>query len=151
MGFCSKGQYKEFVEGCPRFESHIVNQGIMLVKFWLEVDQKEQQKRFEARIEDPMRQWKLSPMDLESFARWYAYSHARDTMLEATDTEDAPWYIVRSDDKRRARLNCIAQLLDAIPYKKVPRDKVKLPKRSDKGEYDDKATLKGRRFVKERY
>jgi polyphosphate kinase 2 len=151
MGFCTKDQYKEFIEGCPKFEGHIVHQGIMLVKFWLEVDKEEQQKRFEARIEDPMRQWKLSPMDLESFARWYAYSHARDIMLDATDTEDAPWYIVRSNDKRRARLNCIAHLLDAIPYKDVPRDEVKLPKRSDKGEYDDQATLKGRRFVEERY
>jgi polyphosphate kinase 2 len=151
MDFCTKDQYKEFVENCPKFESHIVKEGIILIKFWLEVGQEEQQRRFEARIEDPLRQWKLSPMDLESYARWYAYSRARDMMLEATDTQEAPWYIVRSDDKRRARLNCIAHLLNLIPYKEVPRDKVKLPKRSSKGEYDDQATLKGRNFVPETY
>jgi polyphosphate kinase 2 len=151
MDFCTKDQYKRFVDLCPEFEAHIVHAGIILIKFWLEVGPEEQHKRFEARIADPMRQWKLSPMDLESYARWYAYSRARDLMLDATDTKDAPWYIVRSDDKRRSRLNCIAHLLDAIPYKKLPRDKIKLPKRSDKGEYDDQATLKGRRFVPETY
>jgi polyphosphate kinase 2 (PPK2 family) len=116
----------------------------------LEVGQEEQERRFEARIEDPLRQWKLSPMDLESSARWYDYSHARDMMLEATDTKDAPWYIVRSDDKRRARLNCISQLLSLIHYEGVPREKVRLPKRSHKGEYDDQATLSGRTFVEEK-
>jgi polyphosphate kinase len=151
MGFCTNEQYKGFVENCPRFESHIVKSGIILIKFWLEVGQEEQQRRFEARIEDPLRQWKLSPMDLESYPRWYAYSHARDMMLEATDTEEAPWYVVRSDDKRRARLNCIAHLLDLIPYKNVRGDKVKLPKRSDKGAYDDQTTLAGRKFVPEKY
>ena len=151
MEFCTKEQYQAFVDLCPRFESHIVKAGIILIKFWLEVGQKEQQRRFEARIEDPMRQWKLSSMDIESYPRWYAYSRARDMMLDATDTEDAPWHIVRSDDKDRARLNCIAHLLDLIPYKKVPRDKIKLPKRSDKGAYDDQATLKGRHFVPEKY
>jgi polyphosphate kinase 2 len=151
MGFCTKDQYKEFVENCPKFESHIVHSGIILIKFWLEVGQEEQQRRFEARIEDPVRQWKLSPMDLESYARWYAYSRARDLMLEKTDTEDAPWHVVRSDDKRRGRLNCIAHLLNSIPHKTVSRDKVKLPKRSDKGEYDDQATLEERNFVPEEY
>jgi polyphosphate kinase 2 len=151
MGFCTKGEYKEFVENCPKFESHIVKSGILLIKFWLEVGQEEQQRRFEARIEDPLRQWKLSPMDLESYARWYAYSRARDMMLEATDIEEAPWYIVRSDDKRRARLNCISHLLSLIPYKERPGEKVKLPKRSDKGEYDDQATLEGRNFVPGKY
>jgi polyphosphate kinase 2 len=151
MGFCTKDQYKAFVENCPKFESHIVKAGIILVKFWLEVGQEEQQRRFEARIEDPLRQWKLSPMDLESYARWYSYSRARDMMLESTDTKDAPWYIVRSDDKRRARLNCLAQLLKLIPYEKVPRDKVKLLERVTKGEYDDQASLEGRTFVPERF
>jgi polyphosphate kinase 2 len=151
MGFCTEGQYEEFLVNCPKFESHIVTSGIILIKFWLEVGQEEQRKRFEARIEDPLRQWKLSPMDLESYARWYTYSHARDMMLAATDIEQAPWYIVRSDDKRRARLNCIAHLLTLIPYKEVRRDKVKLPKRSSKGDYDDQATLKDRIFVPERY
>jgi polyphosphate kinase 2 len=151
MEFCTKDEYKEFVENCPIFEDHIVKTGILLVKFWLEVGQEEQQRRFEARIEDPLRQWKLSPMDLESYSRWYAYSRARDMMLEATDTEDAPWYLVRTDDKRRGRLNCIAHFLKLIPYKKVHQDKVKLPKRSNKKEYDDQATIEGRTFVPETY
>jgi polyphosphate kinase 2 len=151
MGFCTQDEYEVFVQNCPKFESHVVKSGIILIKFWLEVGQEEQQRRFEARIDDPLRQWKLSPMDLESYARWYAYSRARDLMLEATDTKEAPWYIVRSDDKREARLNCISQLLKLIPHKEVPRNKVKLPKRSTKGEYDDQATLKGRRFVPEKY
>jgi polyphosphate kinase 2 len=151
MEFCTKDQYRTFIETCPRFESHIVKSGIILIKFWLEVGQEEQQRRFEARIEDPLRKWKLSPMDLESYAQWYAYSRARDMMLEATDTEDAPWHVVRSDDKRRARLNCISYLLGLIPYEEVPRDKVKLPSRSTKGEYDDQAVLKGRSFVPEKY
>src|SRR5579862_9107644 len=147
MGFCTKEQCRDFLDDCPKFEAHIIHQGIILIKFWLEVGQKEQQRRFEARIEDPLRQWKLSPMDLESYARWYSYSRARDLMLETTDTADAPWYIVRSDDKRRARLNTIAHLLSLIPYKDVSRDKIKLPKRSSKGEYDDRVSLKGRHFV----
>jgi polyphosphate kinase len=151
MGFCTKDQYGAFVENCPKFESHIVSAGILLIKLWLEVGAEEQERRFAARIKDPLRQWKLSPMDLESYAHWYAYSRARDMMLEATDTADAPWYIIRSDDKRRARLNCIAHLLDVIPYKDVPRDKIKLPKRSNKGEYDDQATLQGRHLVAQRY
>jgi len=151
MEFCSKDQYQKFVELCPRFESHMINSGIILIKFWLEVSQKEQQRRFEARIEDPLRQWKLSPMDLESYARWNAYSRARDMMLEATDTADSPWHIVRSDDKKRARLNTIAHLLDLIPYKKVSKDKIKLPKRSSKGEYDDQASITGRNFIPEKY
>jgi polyphosphate kinase 2 (PPK2 family) len=121
--------------------------GIILVKFWLEVSDKEQKRRFEARIEDPLRQWKLSPMDLPSRERWYQYSRARDAMLAATDTEDAPWNIVPSDDKKAARLNCIAHLLKVVPHGKVPREKIKLPKRSKKGAYDDEAPLQGRRFV----
>jgi len=151
MEFCTKEQYQAFVENCPKFESHITKAGIILIKFWLEVGQEEQQRRFEARIEDPLRQWKLSPMDLESYEHWYAYSRARDMMLDSTHTQDAPWYIVRSDDKRRARLNCIAHLLNLIPYKKVPRDTIKLRKRSMKDAYDDQATLKRRTFVPEKY
>jgi polyphosphate kinase 2 (PPK2 family) len=136
---------------CPRGESFFRKSGIVLIKFWLEVGQEEQERRFEARINDPIRQWKLSPMDLESYARWYDYSRARDMMLEVTDTKDAPWYIVRSDDKRRARLNCISHFLSLIPYEESPRESVKLPKRSRKGEYDDQATLEGRNFVPEKY
>jgi polyphosphate kinase 2 len=151
MGFCTKAQYEAFLENTPKFETFFVQAGIILIKFWLEVGQDEQRRRFEARIEDPLRQWKLSPMDLESYARWHAYSRARDLMLEATDTKDAPWHIVHSDDKRRARLNCISHLLRLIPHKEAPREKVKLPERLDKGEYDDQATLKGRNFVPEKY
>jgi polyphosphate kinase len=151
MGFCSEQQYQAFLENCPIVEKYIVDGGIILIKFWLEVGQEEQERRFAARIDDPLRQWKLSPMDIESYARWYAYSRARDKMLAATDTVHAPWYIVRSDDKKRARLNCIAHLLSRIPYKAVPREKVKLPKRSSKDKYDDRATLEGRKFVAEKY
>ena len=151
MGFCTKAQYKQFLKNCPEFEAFCADTGIILIKYWLEVGQTEQKQRFEARIEDPLRQWKLSPMDLESYARWYAYSRARDLMLEATDTKQAPWRIVRSDDKRAARLNCIAHLLRSIPYEETPREEVKLPKRSHEGEYDDQATLEGRNFVPERY
>src|SRR5207244_6618809 len=128
MEFCTKDQHQEFLENCPKFESHIVNAGILLIKFWLEVGQEEQHRRFEARIEDPLRQWKLSPMDLESYSQWYAYSRARDLMLEATDMPDAPWHIVRTDDKRRGRLDIIAHLLKLIPPEDVNRDKAKLPK-----------------------
>jgi polyphosphate kinase 2 len=151
MGFCTEKQYLRFLELCPTFESYIIDGGIMLFKFWLEVSNEEQERRFAARIEDPLRQWKLSAMDLPSRTRWYDYSRARDRMLSATDTEHAPWYIVRSDDKKRARLNCIAHLLSLIPYVEVARQKVSLPKRSNKGAYDDQATLQGRRFVPEKY
>jgi polyphosphate kinase len=151
MGFCTEKQHRRFLELCPTIERHIVDGGIVLIKFWLEASDSEQKSRFEARIKDPLRQWKLSPMDLPSRSRWYEYSRARDLMLTATDTKEAPWYIVRSEDKRRGRLNCIAHLLDAVPYKKLPHDKVKLPKRSKKHAYDDVASLKGRRFVTEKY
>jgi polyphosphate kinase len=151
MGFCSEEDYERFLENCPVVEKYLVDGGIILIKFWLEVGQEEQTRRFEARIDDPMRQWKLSPMDIESWTRWYDYSRARDAMLEATDTEHAPWHIVRSDDKKRARLNCIAHLLNLIPYKKSRREKVKLPKRSNKGQYDDQASIAGRTFVPESY
>jgi len=151
MGFCSKEQNRRFLELCPEFEKYVTASGILLFKYWLEVSNEEQESRFKARIEDPLRQWKLSPTDLPSRTRWYDYSRARDIMLDATDTEAAPWYIVRSDDKKRARLNCIAQLLSLIPYRRAPREKVKLPKRSMKAAYDDQATLKGRRFVSEKY
>jgi polyphosphate kinase 2 len=151
MGFCTKEQHRRFLDLCPEFEKYVVDGGIILIKYWMEVGKKEQQRRFEARIKDPLRQWKLSPMDLESFRRWYEYSRARDQMLAATDSKHAPWYIVRSDDKKKARLNCITHLLSKIPYGKVPREKVKLPKRKSKGSYDDQIPLKGRHFVPENY
>jgi polyphosphate kinase len=151
MGFCSKKQHQRFLERCPDIERYIVDSGIRLIKFWLEVSDSEQKRRFEARMTDPLRQWKLSPMDLPSREHWYQYSRARDMMLDATDVAHAPWCVVPSDDKRRARLNCIAHLLRTIPYKKLPQPRVKLPKRSDKGAYDDQASLKGRKFVREKY
>jgi polyphosphate kinase 2 len=151
MGFCTEAEHRRFLELCPEIEKYITDAGIILVKIWLEVGQDEQQRRFTARIDDPLRQWKLSPMDLESYAHWYDYSRARDLMLDATDSKHAPWHIVRSDDKRRARLNCISHLLKLIPHKTAPREKVKLPKRLTKNRYDDQAGLKGRNFVPERY
>jgi len=151
MGFVGPKEVKEFLAAVPEIERYIVKAGIILLKFWLETGQEEQEKRFLARIADPMRQWKLSPMDLESYRRWYDYSRARDQMLKATDVSHARWNIVRTDDKRRGRLNCIAKILDSIPYKKTSRPKVKLPKRSNKGAYDDQASLKGRKFVVERF
>ena len=151
MGFCSEEEHRRFLELAPQIEKYVVDAGIKLIKIWLEVGKDEQERRFSARINDPLRQWKLSPMDVESYRRWYDYSRARDTMLEKTSSRHAPWYIVRSDDKRRARLNCISHILRSIPYKKVPRAKVKLPKRSDKGEYDDQASLKGRNFILEKH
>jgi len=151
MGFCSKEQHQRFLDLCPQFEKYVVDGGVILIKLWLEVGQDEQEKRFHARIDDPLRQWKLSPMDVESYQRWYAYSKARDMMLEATDSKHAPWYIVHSNDKRRARLNAISHILKSIPYKKVKATKVKLAKRSTKGQYDDESTLKGRNFVAETY
>jgi polyphosphate kinase len=151
MGFCTSEQHRQFLALCPAFERQIISQGVILVKYWLEVGMKEQARRFEARIKDPLRQWKLSPMDLESYKRWYEYSRARDLMLDATDTKENPWYLIRSDDKKKARLNCITHLLSLIPYKKAPREKVRLPERSDKGHYDDQKPLKGRHFVPETY
>ncbi|PWU13634.1 MAG: polyphosphate kinase 2 [Verrucomicrobia bacterium] len=151
MGFCSQEQYKRFLELCPVTEKFIVEAGVQLIKIWLEVGDKEQKRRFEARIEDPLRQWKLSPMDLPSRSKWFEYSRARDKMLAATDTKWAPWYILHSDDKQRARLNCLHHILDLIPHKKVPRDKITLPKRSMKGAYDDQATIRSRKVVPERY
>lgn len=151
MGFCTPEQHQRFLELCPKIEKFVIEGGIILIKFWLEVSDKEQQRRFEARISDPLRQWKLSPMDLPSRQKWYAYSRARDMMLEATDTEIAPWHILRSNDKKRARLNCISHLLELIPYEEIKRPKVKLPKRSMKDAYDDEASLQGRKFVPEKY
>src|SRR6202051_4158295 len=151
MGFATEVTHKRFLKLCPQIEQYIIDGGITLIKIWLEVGQDEQEKRFLKRISDPMRQWKLSPMDLESYRRWYDYSRARDLMLAATASNNAPWYIVRSDDKRRARLNCISHILSLLPYKKVKREQIKLPKRSNKHQYDDVTSIKDRRFVASRY
>jgi polyphosphate kinase 2 len=151
MGFCTEEERNKFLGVVPKAERWIVDSGIFLIKIWLEVSKDEQTRRFKARVEDPMRQWKLSPMDIESYSRWYDYSRARDAMLEATDTKLAPWYILYSDDKRRARLNGIAHILAQIPYERIEHPEVKLPKRSDKHKYDDDKSLQGRRVVQERY
>src|SRR5258706_6217261 len=151
MGFCTPTEHKRFLSLCPQIEKYIVEGGIILIKLWLEVGMDEQERRFKARIEDPMRHWKLSPMDTESYRQWYAYSRARDMMLKATDMAHSPWYLIRSDDKRRARLNCISHVLKSIPYKRMSSDQVKLPKRSDKGRYDDQKGLRRMKFVADRY
>jgi len=151
MGFCTEEQHDRFLEICPQVEKYMTDGGIILVKYWLEVSNEEQKRRFEARIKDPMRQWKLSPMDLPSRSHWYDYSRARDLMLEATDTSHAPWHIIISDDKKRARLNCISHFLSLIPYEPMSKKKVKLPSRKKRGAYDDRATLNGKNFVPERY
>ncbi len=151
MNFCTEDQLKRFLQATPYVERAIVESGIILLKYWLEVSQEEQTRRLESRITDGRKIWKLSPMDLESYSRWYDYSRARDEMFAATDTAWAPWYLIKSDDKKRARLNIITHLLSQIPYKEAPREKVKLPKRSDKRAYDDETLLAGRNFVPTRY
>ena len=151
MEFCTEQEHERFLELCPPVEKFIIDSGIQLIKIWLEVGQEEQERRFKARIKDPLRQWKLSPMDLESYKRWYDYSRARDLMLKMTDSKHAPWYLVRSDDKRRARLNVISHILRHIPVKKVNQPAIELPKRSTKRKYDDQAPLKNKNFVAERY
>ena len=151
MGFCTPEQHKRFLDLCPQIEKFLVEGGTTLIKLWLEVGNDEQERRFQARIEDPVRQWKLSPMDLPSRERWYDYSRARDLMLKKTDTKVAPWHIVRSDDKKTARLNTIAHVLSRIPYKKLAQEKIKLPKRSKKGAYNDTKSIAKRRFVKNVY
>ena len=129
MGFCPPREVKRFLRMCPAMESAMMASGIQLVKYWFEVSQDEQTKRFKGRMNDPRKIWKLSDMDLESHRRWYDYSRARDAMFHATDTNESPWHVVRSNDKRRARLNCISHLLSQIPYEDVPRKNIKLPNR----------------------
>jgi len=151
LGFCTKEQHRRFLETCPLFEKQVIDNGIRLLKYWLEVSPAEQKRRFEARIEDPLRQWKLSPTDLESRRRWYDYSRARDMMLAATDTKLAPWHIVRSDDKKRARLNLIAHFLGQVPYKRVKRARIEQVDRSRKNAYDDEAPMRKRAWIPEVY
>lgn len=149
MGFCTPAEHERFLSLCPTAEKYIIDGGIILIKLWLEVGMKEQERRFAARIDDPLRQWKLSPMDIESYRRWYDYSRARDMMLKATHSKHAPWHVVLSDDKKSARLACISHILDSIPYRRVKRDKVKLPQRSAKGRYDDQSSLSKLGFASE--
>jgi polyphosphate kinase 2 len=137
MGFCTDDQAEHFLKAVPLVEKAIVGSGILLLKYWLEVSPEEQTRRLESRIEDGRKIWKLSPMDLLSYSRWYDYSRARDAMFAATDTAWAPWYVVRSDDKNRARLNLITHLLGQVSYKAVAREKIKLPKRQKPGDYEE--------------
>ncbi len=141
MGFCTKEEHHNFLQGCPQFEATLAHNGIILLKYWLDISEKEQHRRFLQRIKDPSKRWKLSPMDLESHHRWYDYSRARDAMLAATDTNMAPWYIVPSDDKKRSRLNCIADLLSRIPYEEVPYTPPKLPPRQKAKGYKEPRLL----------
>jgi len=149
MGFCTETDVKKFLRAVPLVEKAIVDSGVHLIKFWLEVSQEEQTRRLESRIDDGRKIWKLSGMDLLSYGRWYDYSRARDDMFKASDTDYAPWIVVPSDDKRRARLNIIAHILDAIPYKEAPREKVKLPERQKPGGY--KEPDYPYKYVEERY
>jgi polyphosphate kinase 2 (PPK2 family) len=149
MGFTPEDEVKRFLKLVPNFEKMMLESGIILLKYWLEVSPEEQTRRLEGRIDDGRKLWKLSGMDLLSYSRWYDYSRARDDMFEATDTDFAPWYVARSDDKRKARLNIISHLLSRIPYKTAPRDKVKLPKRQKPHGYREPKYEY--RFVKERY
>jgi polyphosphate kinase 2 len=151
MKFCSKNEYHRFLENAPTFERWMVESGIQLIKYWFDISMEEQERRFQARIDDPRKVWKLSPMDVESFKRWYEYSRARDDMLAATHTDWAPWYIVRADNKRRARLNCISHLLSLIPHSELAREKVELGKRNMKGKYDDQMSIAQYNFVPEKY
>jgi len=151
LGFCTRSERDRFLRVIGSFERLMIQNGIILLKYWLEVSNEEQARRFQARIDDPLRQWKLSKTDLPSREKWFEYSRARDSMFDASDSKEAPWFVVHSDDKERARLNCIHHLLKQIPYEKVSREKVKLPDRSTKHAYDDHASLNGRRRVPERY
>ncbi|TCR66603.1 polyphosphate kinase 2 [Bosea sp. BK604] len=137
MGFCTEEQAKAFLQIAPAVEKAIVDSGVILLKYWLEVGQKEQTRRMEERITDPRKVWKLSPMDLKSYSRWYDYSRARDDMFRATDTAWAPWYAVHSDDKRGARLDVISHILSSIPYEGLPKEKIKLPKRQKSNGYEE--------------
>jgi polyphosphate kinase 2 len=149
MGFCTDEEYDRFLKQTPAWERDIIDAGVTLIKYWFEVSQDEQTRRFSERMNDPRKIWKLSPMDLESHRRWYDYSRARDAMFAATDTSESPWYIVKADEKRRARLNCIAHFLSKIPYKEIPQEKVALPPRQKaKGYQEPKHPF---RFVPEKY
>jgi len=147
MGYCTPEQRDRFLKTCPNFEKNLVGDGIHLIKYWLEVSPEEQKKRFEDRISDPGKNWKLSPQDLESRRRWYDYSRARDAMLEATDMKESPWHIVNNTDKRSGRLNCIAHLLSQIPYESTEAQSVEMPRRSQDASYDDRTPMKVRNYV----
>jgi polyphosphate kinase len=149
MGFCTDAEYEEFMRTCPEFERMLVRSGITLVKYWFSVSDEEQERRFQARVDDPMRRWKLSPIDLESRARWVEYSQAKDEMFRRTDVPEAPWWVVEADDKRRARLNCISHLLSTIDYRDLTPPPPKLPPR-EQGDYV-RPSFDTQRFVPQVY
>jgi polyphosphate kinase 2 len=151
MGFCTKEEYVRFLQNIPIFERAMVDSGIILIKYWLDTSMEEQERRFKDRLDDPRKIWKLSPMDVESYRRWYDYSKARDDMLVATDKDYAPWYIVPADDKKRARLNCISHFLSLIPYEDLPKEKVKLGERNMKDKYDDRLSPEETHFIPQTY
>ncbi|MFL6863077.1 MAG: polyphosphate kinase 2 [Allosphingosinicella sp.] len=151
MGYTSEKEVERFLEHVPKFERWLVASGVILIKLWLEVGQKEQDRRFKGRIEDPLKQWKLSPMDLKSYSRWYDYSRARDAMFAATDHAPARWHVLPSDDKKRARLNGIKHVLSQIPYKRIKRAKIRLPERSAKGRYKDDLNFRKVKRVRDFY
>ena len=150
MGFCTAKEYREFFRTCPEFERMLIRSGIILIKYWFSVSDEEQERRFQARIEDPVKRWKLSPMDLESRARWVEYSQAKDEMFKHTDVEGSPWYVVDADDKKRARLNCIRHLLSMIPYKDLTPPPIDLPPRQEEMGYV-RPPLEDQTFVPEPY
>jgi polyphosphate kinase 2 len=135
MGFCTEEEYTEFLRSCPEFERMLIRSGIILVKYWFSVSDAEQERRFQDRIDDPTKRWKLSPMDMEARSRWLEYSRAKDAMFAHTDTKQAPWWVVEADDKRRARLNCIHHLLSAVPYSHIAHEAITLPPRVDASSY----------------
>jgi polyphosphate kinase 2 (PPK2 family) len=151
MGFCTPEETQRFLQVAPYFETYLVSSGILLLKYWLDVSSEVQKQRLRSRIDEPLKQWKLSPIDLAARERWYAYSRARDRMFEATDTEKCPWYVVPSDDKYRARLNCIRHILECIPHEPVAVPRAVIPERDKRDAYDDTATLAARRFVQQVY
>jgi polyphosphate kinase 2 len=151
LGFCTEQDVERFFEQVTLFENMVISSGIRIIKYWFEVGFEEQQRRFRGRMTDPTKHWKLSPTDLESQRLWYEYSRARDEMLARTNTGTAPWYIIPSDDKKRARLNCISHLLAQFSYEEIPFEVPEIPKRKTKHEYDDQASLVGQNFVPEKY
>ncbi len=150
MGFCTEGQHQEFLRSCPEFENMLIRSGIVLLKYWFSVSDEVQEKRFKARVSDPLKRWKFSPMDLESRARWVAYSKAKDEMFAHTNTRQSPWYSVNADDKKKARLNCIHHLLSKIPYQTLEYDEIELPPLTEDQSYV-RPPLEKQEFVPEIY
>jgi polyphosphate kinase len=150
MGFCTEAEYQEFLRSCPEFERMLIRSDIILIKYWFSVSDEEQEKRFQARMKDPTKQWKLSPMDLQARSKWVEYSKAKDEMFAFTDIKQSPWYVVNADDKKRARLNCISHLLSLIPYKEVRREKIIFPQRQKEVAYV-RPPMTDQTFVPEKY